>query len=74
MASSHRTLLVLTAAAALATSQATLAQTVVSPPGRLLASNCFQYHGTHGNGPGFDKLAGVGQAAHGGSHHSGARY
>ncbi len=24
----------------------------------LLASNCFQCHGTNGNGPGFDKLAG----------------
>jgi cytochrome c553 len=30
----------------------------VSPPGRLLASNCFQCHGTNGNGPGFDRLAG----------------
>ncbi|MFA7593012.1 MAG: c-type cytochrome [Thiohalobacteraceae bacterium] len=58
MASSHLTLLVLTAAAALATSQAALAQTAVSPPGRLLASNCFQCHGTNGNGSGFDKLAG----------------
>ncbi len=28
------------------------------PPGRLLASNCFQCHGTNGKGPGFDKLAG----------------
>lgn len=28
------------------------------PPGRLLASNCFQCHGTNGNGPGFDRLAG----------------
>jgi cytochrome subunit of sulfide dehydrogenase len=26
--------------------------------GRLLASNCFQCHGTNGHGPGFDKLAG----------------
>ncbi len=33
----------------------TQAQTV---PGRLLASNCFQCHGTNGKGPGFDKLAG----------------
>ncbi len=33
------------------------AQTTVSPPGRLLASNCFQCHGTNGKGPGFDKLA-----------------
>ena len=29
----------------------------VSAPGRLLASNCFQCHGTDGRG-GFDKLAG----------------
>ena len=28
------------------------------PAGRLLASNCFQCHGTNGAGPGFDKLAG----------------
>lgn len=41
--------------AALATAQA---QTAVSPAGRLLASNCFQCHGTNGKGPGFDKLAG----------------
>lgn len=27
-------------------------------PGRLLASNCFQCHGTNGAGPGFDRLAG----------------
>lgn len=32
------------------------AQTV--PAGRLLASNCFQCHGTNGKGPGFDTLAG----------------
>ena len=29
-----------------------------APAGRLLASNCFQCHGTNGKGPGFDKLAG----------------
>lgn len=36
------------------------AQTPTStiPNGRLLASNCFQCHGTNGNGPGFDRLAG----------------
>lgn len=34
------------------------AQTVTIPTGRLLASNCFQCHGTNGRGPGFDKLAG----------------
>ena len=28
------------------------------PAGRLLASNCFQCHGTNGKGPGFDTLAG----------------
>lgn len=30
----------------------------VVPAGRLLASNCFQCHGTDGRGPGFDSLAG----------------
>jgi cytochrome c553 len=49
------------AAAAFAAAVATLpapaaAQTV--PAGRLLASNCFQCHGTNGKGPGFDRLAG----------------
>lgn len=34
----------------------TLAQN--APPGRLLASNCFQCHGTQGRGPGFDSIAG----------------
>lgn len=29
------------------------------PAGRLLASQCAQCHGTNGNGPGFDKLAGM---------------
>lgn len=29
-----------------------------APAGRLLASNCFQCHGTNGKGPGFDRLAG----------------
>ena len=29
-----------------------------APSGRLLASNCFQCHGTHGKGPGFETLAG----------------
>ncbi len=33
------------------------AQTASSPAGRLLASNCFQCHGTNGSG-GFDRLAG----------------
>lgn len=33
------------------------AQTI-NKQGRLLASNCFQCHGTNGQGPGFDSLAG----------------
>lgn len=28
------------------------------PPGRLLASQCSQCHGTNGSGPGFDEIAG----------------
>ena len=58
MASSHLNLVVLIALSALAASQPTFAQTPTSPPGRLLASNCFQCHGTNGSGPGFDELAG----------------
>ena len=38
--------------------QALHAQTAASPPGRLLASNCFQCHGTNGKGTSFEKLAG----------------
>jgi cytochrome c553 len=34
------------------------AQTAAPPAGRLLASNCFQCHGTNGAGPGFDTIAG----------------
>jgi len=34
------------------------AQAQTPPPGRLLASNCFQCHGTNGRGPGFDRLNG----------------
>lgn len=37
---------------------AAMAQTATPPAGRLLASNCFQCHGTNGKGPGFDRLAG----------------
>jgi cytochrome subunit of sulfide dehydrogenase len=51
----------LTAAVALAMNLAiatTPAWAQVGQPGRLLASNCFQCHGTNGNGPGFDRLAG----------------
>ena len=58
MNSSRVALALLIAAAALAGSQAAIAQTAISPPGRLLASNCYQCHGTNGKGPGFDKLAG----------------
>ena len=39
-------------------SGAALAQSANPPAGRLLASNCFQCHGTNGKGPGFDRLAG----------------
>lgn len=44
----------------LALSTSAIAQTTAStvPNGRLLASNCFQCHGTNGKGPGFDRLAG----------------
>jgi cytochrome subunit of sulfide dehydrogenase len=35
-----------------------LSQAQSAPAGRLLASNCFQCHGTNGRGPGFDKLTG----------------
>jgi len=34
------------------------AQTAAPPPGRLLASNCFQCHGTNGAGSTFDSLIG----------------
>jgi cytochrome c553 len=48
--------IVLASAAAL--SAPALAQTTTPPPeGRLLASNCFQCHGTDGRG-GFDAIAG----------------
>jgi cytochrome subunit of sulfide dehydrogenase len=46
-----------TVACTLALSLCAQAQTA-PPPGRLLASNCFQCHGTNGKGPGFDRLAG----------------
>lgn len=38
----------------------TLAGSAASAPpaGQLLASQCAQCHGTNGNGPGFDELAG----------------
>lgn len=38
----------------------TTASALAAPPaGQLLASQCAQCHGTNGNGPGFDKLAGM---------------
>ncbi len=45
-------------AALLAATGPAQAQTATSPAGRLLASNCFQCHGTNGKGPGFERLAG----------------
>lgn len=48
-----RTLLL--AAAVLAGASASAQVTI--PNGRLLASNCFQCHGTNGQGPGFDRLS-----------------
>jgi sulfide dehydrogenase cytochrome subunit len=47
--------------ASIALAAAAMAGTVdaqVGEPGRLLASNCFQCHGTNGQGPGFDTIAG----------------
>ena len=41
-----------------ATAAAAPAAATASTEGRLLASNCFQCHGTNGKGPGFDSLAG----------------
>lgn len=38
------------------------AATSTSPTGRLLASNCFQCHGTNGLAGAFDELAGDGEA------------
>jgi sulfide dehydrogenase cytochrome subunit len=43
---------------ALVATVASAQTTTVGQPGRLLASNCFQCHGTNGKGPGFDSLAG----------------
>lgn len=45
-------------ALSLALASAGFAQAQTTPNGRLLASNCFQCHGTNGQGPGFDRLAG----------------
>lgn len=46
------------AATLIAASAAWPAAAQTSPPGRLLASNCFQCHGTNGRGPGFEDIAG----------------
>jgi sulfide dehydrogenase cytochrome subunit len=49
----------LTLSALCGTALSSHAQTTqVGQAGRLLASNCFQCHGTNGKGPGFDSLAG----------------
>ena len=47
------TLIALSIGAALGSTPA-----AAQPPGRLLASQCAQCHGTNGQGPGFDELAG----------------
>lgn len=39
-------------------SLASTAALAAPPAGRLLAAQCAQCHGTNGNGPGFDELAG----------------
>ena len=49
-------LLLVAAAAGCTTLHAQTVPTV--PNGRLLASNCFQCHGTDGRGPGFERLSG----------------
>ena len=45
-------------AAALALASGIAQAQTTSNTGRLLASNCFQCHGTNGKGPGFDTIAG----------------
>ncbi len=49
----------LVASALLCAAAASSAQVTIPaiPNGRLLASNCFQCHGTNGKGPGFDRLS-----------------
>jgi cytochrome subunit of sulfide dehydrogenase len=44
--------------AALAGFALLIATSVQAEPGRLLASQCAQCHGTNGAGPGFDEIAG----------------
>lgn len=52
-------MIVITLAALGAASAAAQQASAPPPPGRLLASNCFQCHGTDGRGDGtFERLAG----------------
>lgn len=54
-----RTMIVITLAALGAAPAAAQQAPATPPPGRLLASNCFQCHGTDGRGDGtFERLAG----------------
>jgi cytochrome c553 len=46
------------AAGALAALTAGSVHAQTPPAGRRLASNCYQCHGTNGQGPGFDTIAG----------------
>ena len=55
MSAHFRSSLILALAASIG---AAAAQAQTSPAGRLLASNCFQCHGTNGRGPGFEDIAG----------------
>jgi cytochrome subunit of sulfide dehydrogenase len=54
----HRTTAVTAAALTLMLAGLGNAHAQTTPSGRLLASNCFQCHGTNGAGPGFDRLTG----------------
>ena len=47
--------LLMLAAASVAQAQQS---STLPPAGRLLASNCFQCHGTNGKGPGFEQING----------------
>ena len=54
----HRTTAVTAAALTLVLAGMSNVHAQTTPSGRLLASNCFQCHGTNGAGPGFDRLTG----------------
>ena len=56
----RRCFILASAACALMQASSAQGQDAVSPPppGRLLASNCFQCHGPSDAAPGFDKLTG----------------